>query len=287
MSNEELVRDIQAGASDKMLLLWKQCEKFIVMIANKYKGLAEIEDLTQEGYFALCQAVEKYDETKEATFIHYLAIWLKQTYSRYIMNNGHNIRVPVHAYTLVLKYQSEEKAFKREYGREPSNHEMAKALAISVKQVMQLKKDMVALRQQSLDEVIPGLDGGVTLGDSIADTGDDIELATQERDRQQLREEVSELLEVLPIQQQDVIKARYMKCKTLAETGEQIGVTIERVRVVQQKALNTLRLKKHSDKLRPYYDDYLAAHAYRHIGVAAFQRNGISSTEYAAFRLMD
>ncbi|MCP1110328.1 sigma factor [Ohessyouella blattaphilus] len=100
MSNEELVRDIQTGqqSSEKMLLLWQQCEKFIIMIANKYKRIAEVEDLTQEGYFALCQAVEKYDGTKEATFIHYLAIWLKQTYSRYIMNNSHNIRVPVHAY---------------------------------------------------------------------------------------------------------------------------------------------------------------------------------------------
>ncbi|MGF6990062.1 RNA polymerase primary sigma factor [Lachnospiraceae bacterium PM6-15] len=287
MSNEELVRDIQAGASDKMLLLWKQCEKFIVMIANKYVGHTELEDLVQEGYFALHKAVQGYDETKEVTFIHYLAFWLKQVYIRHNMNYGQTIRIPAHAQSLIYRYKNRVAAFTKEHGRKPSDCEIVALMDISQKQLEHIRENMRNIQLRSLDETLAGDDESSFLGELIpVDSYEDDTIL--KHDRQQLKEDVEEVLKTLDTQQQRVIKARYFDGMTLAEAGEQIGgVTRERVRQVQQKALNTLRLKKHSDKLRPYYDEYLAAHAYRHIGVAAFQRNGISSTEYAAFRLMD
>ena len=98
MSNEQLVIRIRAGedTAANMLQLWKQNQRFIGMIAVKYSGYAEMDDLKQEGYLALCEAVRHYNPDQGVPFINYAAFYIRQGMQRYIENSGNCIRIPVH-----------------------------------------------------------------------------------------------------------------------------------------------------------------------------------------------
>ena len=99
MSNEQIVVRIQAGenTADNMLKLWQQTEGFIAKLAMSYQGYAELEDLKQEGYIGLCEAVRQYDAGKGVPFINYAAFWIRQAMRRYIDNCCGVVRLPVHA----------------------------------------------------------------------------------------------------------------------------------------------------------------------------------------------
>ena len=98
MSNEQIVVRIQAGenTADNMLKLWQQTESFIAKLAMSYQGYAELEDLKQEGYIGLCEAVRQYDSDKGVPFINYAAFWIRQVMRRYIDNCCSVVRLPVH-----------------------------------------------------------------------------------------------------------------------------------------------------------------------------------------------
>ena len=98
MTNEQLVARIQVGEDTavNMLQLWEQNQRFIGMIAVKYSGYAEMDDLKQEGYLALCEAVRHYNPDQGVPFINYAAFYIRQGMQRYIENSGNCIRIPVH-----------------------------------------------------------------------------------------------------------------------------------------------------------------------------------------------
>lgn len=107
MSNEQLVIRIRAGedTAANMLQLWKQNQRFIGMIAVKYSGYAEMDDLKQEGYLALCEAVRHYNPDQGVPFINYAAFYIRQGMQRYIENSGNCIRIPVHRQQSARKYK--------------------------------------------------------------------------------------------------------------------------------------------------------------------------------------
>ena len=107
MSNEQLVIRIRAGedTAANMLQLWKQNQRFIGMIAVKYSGYAEMDDLKQEAYVALCEAVRHYNPDQGVPFINYAAFYIRQGMQRYIENSGNCIRIPVHRQQSARKYK--------------------------------------------------------------------------------------------------------------------------------------------------------------------------------------
>ena len=133
VTNEQLVALIRAGENeaDNMLKLWNRNKGFVFKTAKKYSGYAEMDDLMQEGYLGLCEAVRYYDAEKGVPFINYAALWIRQVMQRYIDNSGNVVRIPVHIGALVRKYKKLKSEYIKYYGMEPTDHEMSAFLVVS------------------------------------------------------------------------------------------------------------------------------------------------------------
>lgn len=125
MTNEELVILIRSGedVKENMLLLWKQNYRLICKIANRYKSLDDIEDLLQEGFLGLHEAVRHYDPDTGVPFVNYAALWIRQAISRYVKSNG-TVRIPEHAGNRVRAYKRMISQWGFEFGRKPTEWEI-------------------------------------------------------------------------------------------------------------------------------------------------------------------
>lgn len=284
MTNEELVKEIQAGnnVKENTTKLWEQCSKFVTMVAKRYINHADLEDLEQEGFLGLMEGVRHFDASQGTKLLSYASHWIEQAIRRYIMNCCNSVRVPIHAYESIGKYKRFVHSFVQEYDREPTEKETSYYLGISLGNVRQLKKDASMTQINSLNKVN---EDNLALMEIVKDPSDYEGDAIRHLDHLKLQENIGEILENLEGQQSDAIRLRYFEGKTLKEAEQEMGVSLDRVRIVQQKALKTLRLRKHSDKLRPYYNEYLQGIAYRHVGVSTFQRTGTSIVERVALEL--
>lgn len=133
MENEQLVARIQAGedVAENMLKLYDQNKGFIAKVAKKYQGLAELDDLLQEGYIGLSEAVDHFDAGRGVSFIHYAAFWIRQGMKRYVDNCGGTIRLPVHAREDVYEYNRAVKEYRRQFGEWPSDCALCSILDVS------------------------------------------------------------------------------------------------------------------------------------------------------------
>lgn len=286
MTNEQLVLRIQAGEDEakNMLQLWEQNQRFIGSIAVKFSGYAEMDDLKQEGYIAMCNAVRNYDPDQGSTFIHYAAFWIRQGMQRYIENCCGAIRIPVGVQTEIRKYKKICSSFQKQYGREASDRELCGLLCVNGEKLDQLKKDAEMGQIRSLSEPIGGEDGDITLGDAVVSDGNLEETTMQDLDAEIMKRDLWIAVDELPGKLPSVIRCRFLEGKTLQEVGRLIGVNREAVRRQQEKALRELRLSSRGRKYRGYYKEYISASPVCHVGVESFQRTWTSSTEREALR---
>lgn len=142
VTNEQLVALIRAGENeaDNMLKLWNRNKGFVFKTAKKYSGYAEMDDLMQEGYLGLCEAVRYYDAEKGVPFINYAALWIRQVMQRYIDNTGNAVRIPVHIGALVRKYKKLKSEYFKYYGMKPSDRELSAFLGVSEEKLEDVKK---------------------------------------------------------------------------------------------------------------------------------------------------
>lgn len=285
MTNEQLVICIKAGedVSGNMAQLWEQTRRFIHTIAARYQGQAEIEDLEQEGYLALYDAVDGYDPAAGFLFLTYARHRIRQRMVRYIQNNG-SIRVPVHEWERMQKYKKLERAFLSQTGRKPSEDETAYYMGITLKQVRSLKEALRTGQMESLDKCLLD-DGESTVGDMVPGQEDVEGTVLDVMDAGELRAALWSEVDALPDEQPEVIRARFQRGETLRATGEKMGVTIERVRQIESKALRELRKPSHSRKLQPFLPEAIGSRAYTGNGIEAFNRTWTSSTERVAMML--
>lgn len=286
MDNEQLVARIRAheNEADNMLKLWQQNQGFIGKMAARYSSYAEIEDLKQEGYIALCEAVRHYDLASGVPFINYAAFWMKQQMSRYIDNCGSVVRIPVGVRGEIRRYKKISNEYRKYYGAEPSERELCALLRMSPEELHKVQENTRKGQIQSLSAPIGADNEEMTLEDTVA-SGEDLEEECAGRlDRENMKRELWIAVDSLPADQAQTIRCRYMDGMTLKETGERQGISIERVRQNDRKAIRTLRLNKYSRKYRGYYEEYLSAAPVRHVGVSSFQRTWTSEVERAVMR---
>ena len=286
MTNEQLVSLIKAGDDvvGNMERLYLQMKGFICSSAWKLRGYAEMEDLEQEGYLALYPAVDGYDPTVGCSFLSYAGKWIRQVMIRHIQNNG-TVRIPVHEQERIWQYRKLEKAFLSQVGRKPSEREIEYYLGLSRQQVQTLKKAMWIKRLQSLDESFTE-DGETSLVDIVPGTEDVEERVLDAVEYCQLKAALWAEVDSLPGNQPQVIHSRYQKGQTLKQTGEAIGVTPERVRIIESEALRELRKPRHGRKLCSFLPEAAGSQIYRHGGVREFNRTWMSSTERAVMKLL-
>jgi RNA polymerase primary sigma factor len=250
---EELLADQLDGERARAHLIQANL-RLVVSVAKKYvgRGLSFL-DLIQEGNIGLMKATDKFDYARGFKFSTYATWWIRQAITRAISDQSRTIRLPVHVGETINRVKKTGHRLQQILEREPTQEEIARAMDISdekVRQVLDVSRHPVSL------EAPVGQDGDAFLGDFIEDETmpQPIELASQ----QLLKAQIGDALAKLTERERKIILLRFGledgRFRTLEEVGREFGITRERIRQIEAKALRKLRHPTYSRKLRGYLD---------------------------------
>lgn len=284
MTNEQLVLRIKAGeaVADNMLTLWQQCQRFIFTIAKKYSAYEDIEDLTQQGYIGLCNAVDGYNPDSETPFINYAAFWIRQSMQRYIDECSGLVKIPFGLQEKTRKYKKFVSAYMANFGRAPSDQEAAYYLGVSYKRLDEVRKAAVAEQVSSLDIPI-GDEGGDTFADVVESPERQDNDLLEKLQAEQLKSVLWPLVDELSGRSAEVLRSRFQDDLSLQDAARKIGITDTEVRRWQRKGLQGLRRPSAMRQLLPFVGyDTVYSEALRGNGAERFNTTWTSSTERVA-----
>lgn len=288
VTNEELVGRIQDGeaVSENLAILYEQNMGFIKKIARKFSHIDQEDDLLQEGFFGLYQAVKKYDIRHEVKFLTYAEHWIKQSMARYSESAARNVRIPANLQWNVYQYNAIIKEYKREFNRKPHSFELKKRLGVSGEQLTRIKEAACSLREVSLNAILGGKDGDLTLEDTIESPENIEDAVIDSIYTEKLKKDVWEFVgQACDQEEQEVIELKYCRNATLKCISESMGNTVNRVRQTEDRALKKLRSGPGSRNFRMKYENEICK-AYRS-NLTSFKISGTSSTERVAIELYE
>jgi RNA polymerase primary sigma factor len=254
---KDLAKRIIDGDDEARSILARSNLRLVVSIAKKYVNRSPdltLLDLIQEGNLGLFKAVDKFDHTKGYKFSTYATWWIRQAITRALADQSRTIRIPVHMVETIAKYKQKVRELSQHLGRDPLPEEIAAEMGIEVDKIYTIQKinqDTVSLESPVGEDD----DERSTLGSFIAD--DTIASPDQDASRRILAEQMMEILDELSPKERKILEMRNGLtddgiCYTLEEVGREFGVTRERIRQIEAKALERIRFHERAKQLRSY-----------------------------------
>lgn len=285
MTNEQLVARIQGGGNiaENMLSLWEQNKGFISVMARKYEGYAELEDLEQSGYIGLNDAAQHYDPDKEMSFIGYAAFWIKRR-MRECVSESRSVHLPFGLFDKVVEYKRFVREYSQNYGCNPSEREIQAAICVGREKLQRIQEAARMTQMQSLSKPVQAGEEECILEDLIAADGCPEENVIEAVDREEFKKIIWDSVDGLPDIQPVVIRQVYQEGKTRDSAGSVIGKTGNTIRAAESKGLRALRRKFYGNTYRKYFEEYIQAASFRHVGIKEFNHSWTSTTEAEVLR---
>ena len=254
---KDLAKRILQEDNEARNILARSNLRLVVSIAKKYVNRSPdltLLDLIQEGNLGLFKAVDKFDYTKGYKFSTYATWWIRQAITRALADQSRTIRIPVHMVETIAKYKQKVRELNQHLGRDPLPEEIAAEMGIEIDKIYTIQKinqDTVSLESPVGEDD----DERSTLGSFIAD--DTIASPDMDASRRILNEQMTEILEELSPKERKILEMRNGLtdegiCYTLEEVGREFGVTRERIRQIEAKALERIRFHERAKQLRSY-----------------------------------
>jgi RNA polymerase primary sigma factor len=257
MDERTLAQRILTGDDEARNILARSNLRLVVSIAKKYVGRSAdltLLDLIQEGNLGLFKAVDKFDFTKGFKFSTYATWWIRQAITRALADQSRTIRIPVHMVETIAKYKQKMRELSQHLGRDPLPEEIATEMGVELEKIYTIQK--ISQETISLESPVGTDDGDAsTLGSFIAD--DSISSPDQDASHRILTEHIQAVLDELSPKERKILEMRNGLsgdgvCFTLEEVGREFGVTRERIRQIEAKALEKIRFHERAKQLKNY-----------------------------------